>query len=215
MKFYNIGLTNNLNVIGHYPQTVRIEGYHVDFVNNVKADYFPDYLPKYGLKLNSSSKPTDVIDRGILTFGFVISEKLKIILSKFKLPPHKFYSIEVAGSSSNYYWFHYISNMEKFINFEKSEIEVFETLPPFNVEETLSLSFDEILKLKSDLIMKRGRSLRYKVIQLNNSFPDYDLFEITGAQNITLISETLKKEFINNGITGFEISEFINLKKII
>jgi len=212
MKFYNIGLTNNLNIIGHHPQTERLEGYHVDLVNNVMADYFPDHLPKYGLKLNFNSKSTDVIDRGILTFGFVISEKLKTILSKFKLPPYRFYSIDVVGSNTSYYWFHYISNIEKYINFEKSEIEVFETLPPFNVEETLSLSIDEILKLKRDLIMKRGRSLRYKVVQLNNNFPDYDLFEINGAQNFTIISEKLKKEFESNDIKGFEIVEFVKLK---
>lgn len=209
MKYYNIGNTNEIEVIGFYPQTERTKGYHVDSVNNILSNSFPDYTPQYGLTLSPKSIATDIIDRGILDFGMVISQKFKSVLEKFKLPPHRFYPIDVLGSDKKYFWFHYITNIEKFINYKKTELEIYNSLPPFEVKEHFfSESYEHLLSISREIVITRGRSIRYKFIQFTTNFPNYDLFEITGAQYFTLISEQLKDEIINEGITGLEIVEY-------
>lgn len=209
MKYFNIGQTSEIDVIGFYPQTKRAVGYHVDSVNNVMRNLFPDYQPLYGLELNPNSKATDVIDKGILNFGLVISQRFKTLLEAFNLPPHRFYPIDVLGTDIKYYWFHYISNMEKYIDFNKTELEIYNSLPPFEVQKRfVSESYEALIEICREIVSTRGRAIRYKLIQINGNFPCYDLFEIVGAQYFTLISGKLKEEIIKNNITGLELIEY-------
>ncbi len=215
MKYYNIGRTNETEVIGFYPQTTRAEGYNVDSIYNILPNVFPDHQPLYGLMLNPKSIDTDILDGGILEFGMVVSHKFKILLEKFNLPPNRFYSIDVFGTEKKYYWFHYITQIERFINFNATELELYKRLPPFEVEKKIYLSsYDDIVNLSRELVVTRGKSLRYSFIQLNKSFPNYDLFEITGAQCFTLISERLKNEIIKERITGIEFVEYEKIAKV-
>ena len=213
MTYYNIGSTNEIDVIGNYPQTQRTKrlGYHVDDVNSelkVKSDVFPKFHPKYGLDLHPKSKETDVLDRGTLDFGFVVSNKLKTLLGKFKLPPHKFYRIDVYGTSKDYYWFHTITDFATFFDVRKSEIEIFDILTLEVTENILFESLTGLNEYRKKLVMEAGKIMRYKSIQLNSTFPNYDLFEIQGAQYFTLISNKLKKTFEQEGITGLECLEY-------
>ncbi len=218
MKFYNIGRTNEIRVIGNYPQTSRLDRYPVyadDYANKVQYDSFPNFQPKYGLVLSDKSIETDLLDRASLDFGMVVSERFKSLLERCILPPNKFYPIEVAGSTKRYYWFHYIANFEQYVNFSKTEIEVYKSLPPFDVEERLSLPYNKIVQLSKELVTKRGKSIRYSQISLKEDFPNYDIFEITGAQHFTLISERLKEELIRQNITGLEIVEYNKINKAV
>lgn len=52
MKYYSIDGSNEVEVIGHYPQTERISqlGFHVDAFNserNVKENQSPEFEPNY------------------------------------------------------------------------------------------------------------------------------------------------------------------------
>jgi hypothetical protein len=98
MKFYNLGHSSNLEVIGHYPQTKLMDNYNPTLENshrNVQWDKLSDLNPLYGLEMYESSLPTDIIDRASLAFGLVVSEKLKMVLKSLNLPPHRFYPIRV------------------------------------------------------------------------------------------------------------------------
>lgn len=212
MKLYSIQRTNDISVIGFYPQTERTKqkGYHIDDYNserNINPDSFPDFTPKYGLDLNLKSNETDVIDSGNLGFGLVVSERLKKILEEFKLPPSKFYAIDVYNSKTKYYWFHYITNITEYIDYPNTEIELYKNRAPFVVEELTSYdSFSELMTSKKSLPYNLG--MRYKSIHLKSTFPNYDCFEITGAQYFTLLSFELSERLAKENITGLEYSEY-------
>jgi hypothetical protein len=214
MVYFNIGRTNEISVIGNYPQTSLAITFHVDSFDsyrNVQPDIFPIFQPRYSLELNPKSKETDIIDSLGLSFGFIFSEKLKLILHEFNLPNYKFYPITVVGSKTKYYWFHYITKMEEFLDFKKTEIEIYKSRPPFEIEEIkIFRSQNDIMDFKKSL--PYTKSMRFKKIQLNSNFPNYDIFEITGAQYFTLISEKLRDILIEENITGLEMVEYTKIK---
>ncbi len=213
MTFYNIGHTNNISIIGGYPQTERTKrlGYHVEDFNSerkVNANILPDFEPNFGLDLNEKSNETDIIDRGTLEFGLVVSAKLKSILSRYNLPPHKFYPIDVYNAKNKYYWFHYITDFESFFDLKKSEIEIFDIFKQEVVDIVKFNSFKELTNYNRQLVLKIGKTMRYKSIKLNSNFPKFDLFEIKGAKHFTLITKTLKDELEAQKITGLEYLEY-------
>lgn len=217
MKYYNIGRTNEIEVIGFYPQATRTSktGYHIDAFNsekNVKSDNFPDFEPNYALDLNPKAKETDFLDSGSLNFGFVVSEKLKELLTGFNLPPHRFYPIHVYDSHNDYFWFHFITGIKNYLCLKETEVEIFDIFS-FKILDTLRFgSFDELMERKRKSILEIGKPMRYKTITLNSNFPKYDLFEVIGAQNFTLISSNLKERLQQEKITGYEIIEYENIK---
>lgn len=216
MRYYNIGHTNDIEVIGFYPQTTRTskEGYHVDSFNSelkVHFDNFPNFAPNYALDLAPKAIETDFLDRGSLDFGFIVSDRLKELLKEFKLPPHRFYPIKVYDSHSQYFWFHYISNIEKYLDYQNTEIEIYINRPPFDIDSTKRFSSQsDIMLFKKS--MPYNKSMRFKEIHLNEDFPNYDLFEITGAQYFTLISERLKERLEQGKVTGYETIEYEKIK---
>ncbi|QWX85569.1 hypothetical protein H0I23_07995 [Cellulophaga sp. HaHaR_3_176] len=215
MRFFYLGETRELSIIGHYPQTMRTKnvGYNVDAFNSerkVKADIFPDFEPKYGLDLQMGANATDALDKSTLPYGFVVSEKLKKLLMNFMLPPHRFYKIDVYGTDRTYYWFHYITNIWNYIDFENTEIEVIHKFK-FEVEEIKTFSsFEEIMTFKKSL--PRQNTIRFGSIKLRNNFPNYDLFEMTGPKYYTLISNKLKQRFEEEKITGIGLKEYTKIK---
>ena len=214
MKYYSIGRSNEIEVIGHYPQTERTSqsGCHVDAFNserNVKANQFPEFEPNYGIDIHPNAIETDLLDKTVcLEFGMVVSEKLKLILSDFKLPPHKFYPVKTFNSSKQYYWFHYITDFEKYIDFKDTIVERFNLIGLEVIEELKFKSSHDLYLEKRKSIMDIGKPVRYKTITLLKDFPNYDLFEVKGAQNFTLITEQLREILIKEKITGFEFLEF-------
>lgn len=214
MKYYYIDETREIKTIGHYPQTSASKdkrGHFDGYDSQLRMYYnrFPDFEPKYALDLHSNSIATDIIDKASLPFGFVVGQKLKNLLEELNLPPHRFYPINVYGTELNYYWFHYITNIWNYIDFESSEIEVVHKFK-FNVEEIKTFtSFDEIMTFKKSL--PRQNILRFGAIRLNNNFPNYDIFEITGPQYFTLISEKLKNKLLEKNITGIGITQYDKL----
>ncbi|MFM9943746.1 MAG: hypothetical protein ACKVQB_00795 [Bacteroidia bacterium] len=207
MKYYSFGVTNELNIIGFYPQTQRAKGFHVDEYN-FPSDSFPEFEPKFGLELNSKSIATDILDKSPLDFGQVVNDKLKSILEQFNLPPHKFYSIDVHGSTTRYFWFHYITNFGNFIDFKMTEIEIYHSTELYLLDTVKFNSYNELMDYKRSIIMQRGKATRFGKIFLKDTFPNYDLFEISGASYSTIISEKLKLKLEMEDITGFETLEY-------
>lgn len=213
MIYYNIGRTNELDVIGQYPQTKEVTSskYHIDNIDSavkVNSDHFPDFKPKYGLELLPKSIATDVIDKGSLEFGFVVSEKLKRLLSDFNLPPHKFHPIDVYKVNTQYYWLQFLTDFESFFDVKNSEIEIFDIFKQEVIEVVTFNSIQEIIESNRNLVLQIGKTMRYKSIRLKRNFPQFDLFEVKGAKNFTLITETLKKEFESQNITGLEYLKY-------
>lgn len=220
MIYYNIARTNKLDIIGHYPQTKEVisSKYHINNINSaekVNPNYFPDFEPKYGLEFFSKSIQTDVIDRGSLEFGFIVSEKLKTLLSNFNLPPYKFHSIDVYNAKSRYYWFQYITDFEYFFDAKNSEIEIFDIFKQEVIEVVKFNSFQELINYNRQLVLQIGKTLRYKLVKLKPNFPNFDFFEIKGTKNFTLITDSLKRELESHNITGLEYLEYNKVERYI
>ncbi|MBO0591282.1 hypothetical protein I2486_07655 [Cellulophaga sp. E16_2] len=214
MKYYNIGLSDNISVIGCYPQTERTKKneYHINSYNSELkvANYeFPEFTPKYGIDLCKNAIATDILDRATLDFGLVVNERVKNILENYILPPHRFYPINVFGQSKyDYYWFHYITPFNSIINIENCEIEVFDKYDFIIIEILRFNNLSELQSFSKEMIFDPNNDIRYKSIQLKSTFPKYDLFEITGAQYFTLISAKLKERLDIENITGLEFLEY-------
>lgn len=214
MKYYNIGLTDELKVIGHYPQTERSKmgGYPVDAFNSerkVERFEFPEFMPRFGIDLHLKGFATDLLDRtSALDFGLVVNEKLKYILEQFKLPPHRFYPIDVYNTDKKYYWFHYITDFEAYFIASDSEIEVFDNFD-FSIIEVLKFtSYDELKEYAKEMVFNIDKSIRFKSIYMTSDFPRYDVLDIQGPQYLTLFSEELKQRLEKEKITGLEYSEY-------
>lgn len=213
MRFFSIGPSDDLKIIGHYPQTDFRMGYNPDLPNShwkVKPDVFPDFLPNYELELNKDAFATNLIQGTGGYHGMLIDSKFREIIEKFKLPPHKFYPINVyhRGNRLNYFWFHYIMpNLWENIDLENSKICIKHTS---NFENYINLPVIEekyVKKLAELSLSKFSNNFEYNIIPdkiiLNSSFQGFDIVEIKHLYYNPLISFRLRKMLYDNELTGF------------
>lgn len=212
--FYTITHTNDVKVIGHYPQVAFKEGYNPTLPNShrkVKSNEFPNFIPNLELRLHDKALEVDFLKRTGPHFGLLVSQKMKDILKTFKLPRHHFYQIHVHHKDKklNYYWFHYIvDDFWDFIDKDKSYGEVFELEPSLGVvvDRTFPLmSRGQVISETKKY--KLGRTRLGKVV-MKKSFMKYDLYKTDCLGNHTVISESLKQALEKEGITGIEIKPF-------
>ena len=215
MKYYTINPSDDLKVIGHYPQTelrtdegdnVRVDGYLA-----MRPDTFPDFVPNLKLELHSEAKPTNFLPNNPTGFGWIVDSKLKNILEKHKLPKHHFYKIKVFHNqkSLNYYWLHYIiDDFYEFIDKDNSYGEAFEMKSPLEttVQSTFPiLSWDQVQEEKKKHKFNRTRIGK---IVMKKDFPKYDLYQTRCISYISIISESLKNAMEKEHITGIETKIF-------
>ncbi|MGG8498136.1 imm11 family protein [Tenacibaculum sp. TC6] len=211
MKYYNIGRSDDLKVIGHYPQTTLREGYNPSLPDShwqVKPHEFPNFIPNLELELHKNANRTDYLHFHDIS-GFIISEKFKSILKTFNLRSHAFYPIKVyhKGELLEYFWFHYILNIWEYVDLDRStaqvvkkferEIEKIIPIPDLtNLEEyEKSLGFEKCLKINK--------------LYLKKNYPYFDVIKITKVQFIPrLFSLDLLNALQESGITGFEAKLF-------
>ena len=211
MKYYILSESTDTNIIGYYPQTDVSEdseffSVFIDFQTRIEE--FPEHIPKYIIILNKKAYPTDFIERVGVPYGLVVNNKIKSLITLYSLPNHKFYDTEVIYKKSklNYYWFHFYDDIFQYIDMEKSKFilkwrDVIEEFCFTSKEFYLSKDKKTFEDFETELIIKE--------IYLLNSFPQYDIFHFEGRN---IISEKLLNAFIENNITGFEVSEYDVLK---
>jgi hypothetical protein len=158
---------------------------------------FPEFVPDLVQEIyddNEFNKINDFVFSPI--DKYCISKKVKDILTQFNLPEHKFYPVKVFEPGKKllglfkkrkrvkeeYFAFHYdcqyISNTDKFIDFERTKI----TKDNLGIEQSNEVFFND----------KFDHSL--------------DLFEIKFSW-MTYVSEELKNKFLEAGVTSIEFSE--------
>src|ERR1700743_2287765 len=81
-----------------YPQVQKMSlEYDYNALNSVYAlsrevEKFPEDIPNLNsFTLHSNAKLTDLLSVAVVSGGFLISEKLKMIFEEFKLVNHRFY----------------------------------------------------------------------------------------------------------------------------
>lgn len=219
MNFYTINTSDDLNIIGHYPQTklkvdkednVRVDGYLA-----MKANKFPDFVPKYELELHSKAIPTNFLPKNPASFGWIIDNKFKTILEKYKLPKHHFYKVKVYHKDKilDYYWLHYIiDDFWDFIDKDNSYVEVFKFETPIEIKVIEKIPIISHSQITEEEKKHDYGSLRIGNIKMNKEFPKYDLYQTKCINYNTLISESLRDRLIEEGLTGFETKLYVNFE---
>lgn len=212
MKYYKIEMTDNQKVIGHYPQAKYEEGYNPrkEGIFSIKQNRFPDFTPRLDLRLHQESIITDYLDSSLVPFGMIVSEKMKFILEKTKLPKHKFYPINVFQEdlSFTYYWFHFIiDDFWDCIDKDKSYGKVLRIDDNFSLKRTIpAISIEENRK---EMLTREAKTIKkIGIIVMNDKFPKYDIYKTAFIEHKDLISESFKKLIKENSITGMEIKPF-------
>jgi hypothetical protein len=211
MKYYTIETSDDISVIGAYPQVVKEENYNLSSPIsywNVSWDKIPDFTPDYRIKLNDAAKPTSLLNTLSGFYGLTVDKYLKNILERFNLPEHNFYPIEVRKDNQalDYYWFHFVDSLIPFIDFKNTLFEKYRKFPLKVMEELRFTSINELHKIESRLNFEQG--IRIKDLKVNNNFPKFDVISLWNLTPHILISENLKKTIENIGFTGLTFLEY-------
>jgi hypothetical protein len=212
MKYYSIGKSTDLDTIGEYPQIEKEYDYNLADPHsywNVSWNKLPDFNPVYKIKIQHKAKITNLLNNLSGFYGLTVDRSLKELLSKFKLPEHKFYPIQVAQNNKqlDYYWFHFVNSFLEYVDFQNTTFELFRATPPFNVLKELSFSsVSELHKMEDKLNFEKDICL--KKIILKKNFPNYDIISLSNIAPILLVSENLKKALEESDLNGFVFGEY-------
>ena len=206
---------------GTFPRMSPIEVVQKDFLLNKEKifnDFFPEnvffspLIPKY-LGDNPSKIIQSIADLHTWTerepkgLMYVVSEKLKDLLSRFNLAPHRFYAAQVLFENQliEYYVFHITSNYyEQIIDFKNSTFCNWSFIKKIKLgDENIKVnSINEIYKISEE---KDWDKWGFNKAALKPEFNDLDLCWFTNLGII--ISEKLKNAIESADLTGIEITE--------
>ncbi len=174
MKYYAISKSTDLDIIGEYPQIEKEYDYNLSDPYsywNVSWNKTPDFDPIYKVKIRDSAKATNLLNNLSGFYGLTVDRNLKELLSKFKLPEHHFYPIQVTKhyKELEYYWFHFVNSFLEFVDFQNTTFELyrkskFQILSEFSVGSVKELHIEE-----DKLNFEKG--IRIKKIILKKIFP--------------------------------------------
>jgi len=212
MKFFSINCSDELKEIGYHPQT-EIEPESFGFLsigstNEVRRNVLRDDNVRINLLINEKSKVTDYLYNSSITFGFVVSSRLKKIIETCSLPPHRFYPVTAIhkGQYLDYFWFHYMVDIYQHVDLMASSITIFHKFN-FNIIDKIKIeSIEKVKKIKS--LLPFDQAMKFNEIILRKGFPGYDVFDLTGVQFIPIVSERFLDKLQKNLVTGFESQEY-------
>ena len=142
-------------------------------------------------------------------WGILINKKIKRIIVNFNIPTSKFYSFILLENRiiiKDYYLFRFYDDIFQYIDMKKSKF-ILEWRDI--IQEFCFTSKDFFKSKKKKTFEDFETKLIIKEVYLLNSFPQYDIFHFEGRN---IISEKLLNAFIENNITGYEVSEYDVLK---
>ena len=215
MKYYSIDNSDNLKVIGHYPQTEFKKGFNHGTSNsykNVNPHQFPAFDPCLDITLHKKAIATDYIGKVGVNFGWFVNEKFKVVLEQFNLPPHRFYPIKVYHRAEllDYYWFHFVvTDFWDFLDREKSKAVIYDDKKNFEAIKDLDLNLNpEDYKKLEYFELPYHQNLRWEKIVFKNTYPKYDLYRTLSFGMKIFLSENLVNALNEAGLTGFETKPF-------
>ena len=217
MKYFIISDSDSIQEIGYHPQTDLNPGYNPTLNNacyKMSSGSLSDYDPHVELRLHNKSKRTNFIDKSAgLTFGIVIDERFKNILTKFKLPKHKFYPISVFHKDRvyEYYWFHFLcKDIFNFIDKEKSTLKIV-NIRGFVVEKIVEFpkTTEALISIKE--MLPYNKEMFFNEVYFTEDYPNYDVLRFSSAEGqflTCLFSERLVNALKKENISGFNARHF-------
>lgn len=173
-----------------------------------RHNIYPEDEPKLSAKLEKGAKLTDILSQAsIAGHGLLINEKVKSILTDFKIMGHRFYNCPVKdhnGTIHQYYWMSLVQpNIIDWIDFKNS---LFYTVEVGFREDDIELtSLNDYLNKKENL-PNINWWIEAESIKLNK-IEDFDLFVFPHLLHNIILTKNLNQSFINNKVTGIEMIE--------
>ncbi len=228
MNYYTLAYSTGKDIGSEYPQVAEIipvttveknhdtnwlirvneSGYRVPNVNS----------PIDNFLLEKKAKLTDAISPGYIhAMGLLLNEKLKSIFEMFETIQIKYLKTKILSKKNitydNYFWAHFCVDYADVINFQKSTFNL--QILPLDLEDSDDWDYQTekliVNSLEEYILSKKRISTTLKqiipeVLVLKKE-KKVDLFCISGLYQQIIISQELKDEIVNNGISGLEINE--------
>lgn len=208
MDFYKIEHAFEAKYVGCFPQSELLgckqEQVHDNSIFNVEKNKLPNFTPLLDcFIINDQAIITDFISSASISFGFLISRKVKDILLNFDLGKHAFFPAVLVHRQKrleDYYWFVYepLPLLPK-IDFEKSQFFF------------VNLKWDKIADIEINSEEEYRTALRTKPvghyltsdsIHLDSSIQELDMFRSPISNYGIYFSSSVVREFISTGVTG-------------
>ena len=208
-NWYTFTTSTELKIVGDYPQT---DGMKLDYdlrkptsVWNLPNCSFPDFEPDLDyFLLTKKAKLTDIVSTALINAaGFIVSEKVKNILSEFRLPEHKYFSAKLKYKNqiySNYYWLHFGSDNAALIDFNNSTFVRRDPILTFN-DDMEELVISNVSDLDNESRKDTVESIFPTSLQVNNQ-DGYDFLYFNDFWNNFFIKGTLLEKLLENNCTG-------------
>ena len=217
MKYYIYEWTTNTKVVGcvSWGQLELDESkVMTSFLASMK---YIDKNPNLKMSFYKRAKITDVMrcfNIGLVN-NAIISERDKSILEKFNLQSCQFFKIDILNSKTNknYFVLHFYNNPFSYaieIDFEKStffESDLVETLSEENRIFHTVIDYNDYLRQEKVLKANMLSLLIDKIVFKKTVSPQLDMFTLFPKDDKIYVSENLKNELVNAGISGLE--EFV------
>ena len=208
MKYFTIDESIDLDMIGEYPQVSPTENCVLGSpFSNERLSFgeIPNKIPYLELEFNKRAKKTDLLSSYNSHWGILINKKMKRIIVNFNIPTSKFYSFILLENRiiiKDYYLFRFYDDIFQYIDMERSKF----ILKWRDVIQEFYFTSKDFFKSKKRKTFEDFETkLIIKEVYLLNSFPQYDIFHFEGRN---IISEKLLNAFIENDITGYEVSAY-------
>lgn len=218
MSYFQIEHAYDSKVVGCYPQSTKMgcdyNHSRPDSIDNVNVNEVPSFIPFTGcFVLQKQAKLTDFISTAILPTGFIVSEKTKNVMAQFKLGKHAFFPTKISYRDKvydNYFWFIFEPvDLSEFVDFDKTKFY----LTDFNDNKIRQMQINSAIELKNThlLVAEETNGANYICSDLfhlkNNLLKDFDLLHLPISPYDNLISERLRQQLIDAGITGLRLKE--------
>jgi len=212
VTYFKLDFSTDLKEIGpEYPQAGPCKSYNFKGAQsyfNIHFNKFPEFIPDLNyFEIHRRAPFTDVVSSG-LSFGMIISQKLKTLLQDYNLVETRYYPMQLrrgAEENKEYYWMHPISSFIEFVDFKRTKFFV-DTFGKRGMDLEISTA-EELHELRGHYI-EQNKFVKAQTVYLIHDFEKLglDLF-LTDLTLRILISESLKATIIQEKITGVEISK--------
>ena len=219
MALFSIRTTSEKQIIGtECPQIQTMDGTvnknDPNSLYNVYADAFPNFIPNLNyFVLEKNAEVTDVLSAAMISYGLIVSDKIKDVLSKYQLPPHQFYPAVIKHRETflrNYSWFFYISDVLDFIDYDETKFFITDVVDN-KIEDCRNINSAHRLRGLKD-VLPDDRNVDSDCIYFKKSLTEnFDLFKVSFGNYRTYISEKLSARLKN--VSGLSIS-FSNKVKL-
>lgn len=216
MKYFQIAEETNKRITGLtgpqcmvFPTGYTLEWYDEPCsLTKLNNNVFPNEKTEFIFELDDTAKTTDFISQAIIPArGFLINEKVKVLLNEINLPEHKYFPAIVIskGVRLNYFWLHLIDSNYEDIDYGKSNF--YEGFAPGWKEQNCKLNSAKALfdlqKLEiiptiwADTLHMNESSLNIKI----------DLFIFSLLHQNIFISDRAVEILNSQNVNGYKIIE--------